>query len=42
MQTEILVVDDEKEIADVVELYLQNDQYKYSNFITAGCTGLYQ
>ena len=23
----ILVVDDEKEIADVIELYLQNDQY---------------
>ena len=31
----ILVVDDEKEIADVVELYLQNDQYKVFNFITA-------
>ena len=24
----ILVVDDEKEIADVIELYLQNDQYQ--------------
>ena len=23
----ILVVDDEKEIADVIELYLKNDQY---------------
>ena len=31
----ILVVDDEKEIADVVELYLQNDQYKVFNFTTA-------
>ena len=38
----ILVVDDEKEIADVVELYLQNDQYKVFKFITPGCTGLYQ
>ena len=28
----ILVVDDEKEIADVVELYLQNDQYKVFKF----------
>ena len=28
----ILVVDDEKEIADVVELYLQNDQYKAFKF----------
>mgnify|MGYP004651138403 CR=1 FL=1 len=28
----ILVVDDEKEIADVVELYLQNDQYKVYKF----------
>ena len=30
----ILVVDDEKEIADVVELYLQNDQYKVFKFYT--------
>ena len=28
----ILVVDDEKEIADVIELYLQNDQYKVFKF----------
>ena len=28
----ILVVDDEKEIAEVVELYLQNDQYKVFKF----------
>ena len=27
MSMNILVVDDEKEIADVIELYLQNDQY---------------
>lgn len=30
----ILVVDDEKEIADVVELYLQNDQYDVYKFYT--------
>ena len=30
----ILVVDDEKEIADVVELYLQNDQYNVYKFYT--------
>lgn len=30
----ILVVDDEKEIADVIELYLQNDQYKVFTFYT--------
>lgn len=30
----ILVVDDEKEIADVIELYLQNDQYKVFAFYT--------
>jgi len=30
----ILVVDDEKEIADVVELYLQNDQYNVFKFYT--------
>lgn len=28
----ILVVDDEREIADVIELYLQNDQYKIFKF----------
>ncbi len=33
----ILVVDDEKEIADVVELYLQNDQYKVFKFYNGGC-----
>ena len=31
-QSTVLVVDDEKEIADVVELYLQNDQYKVFKF----------
>lgn len=30
----ILVVDDEREIADVVELYLQNDQYNVFKFYT--------
>lgn len=30
----ILVVDDEKEIADVIELYLQGDQYKIFKFYT--------
>ena len=30
----ILVVDDEKEIADVIELYLQNDQYSVFKFYT--------
>ena len=30
----ILVVDDEKEIADVIELYLQNDQYDVYKFYT--------
>lgn len=30
----ILVVDDEKEIADVVELYLKNDQYQVHKFYT--------
>ncbi len=30
----ILVVDDEKDIADVVELYLQNDQYTVYKFYT--------
>ena len=28
----ILVVDDEREIADVIELYLQNDQYSVFKF----------
>ena len=30
----ILVVDDEKEIADVIELYLQNDQYNVYKYYT--------
>lgn len=34
MQTNILVVDDEKEIADLVELYLQNDGYTVHKFYT--------
>ena len=29
----ILVVDDEKEIADVIELYLKNDQYNVLKFL---------
>lgn len=34
MNMNILVVDDEKEIADVIELYLQNDQYNVYKFYT--------
>ena len=30
----ILVVDDEKEIADVIALYLQNDEYQVHKFYT--------
>ena len=30
----IVVVDDEREIADVIELYLQNDQYTVYKFYT--------
>ena len=30
----ILVVDDEKEIADIIALYLQNDDYKIYKFYT--------
>ena len=30
----ILVVDDEREIADVIELYLQSDQYRIFKFYT--------
>ena len=30
----ILVVDDEREIADVIELYLKNDQYYLLMFYT--------
>ena len=32
----ILVVDDEREIADVIELYLKNDQYEVLKFYTGG------
>ena len=35
MQTKILVLDDEKEIADLVALYLNNEGYEYINFMTA-------
>lgn len=35
MQTNILVVDDEKEIADLVELYLQNDGYTVHKYYNA-------
>ena len=34
MSMNILVVDDEREIADVIELYLQNDQYTVYKFYT--------
>ena len=37
----ILVVDDEIEIADVVELYLQSDQYHIYKFYTGQEHGLY-
>ena len=38
----ILVVDDEKEIADVIELYLQNDRVSDSEALyRAGGTGLH-
>jgi len=30
----ILVVDDEKEIADIIALYLQNDDYRIYKFYT--------
>ena len=33
----ILVVDDEREIADVIELYLQSDQYRIFKFYTEMC-----
>ncbi len=33
---EILVVDDEKEIADLVEVYLQNEGYRVHKFCNAG------
>lgn len=36
MQTEILVVDDEEEIADLVELYLGNEGYTVRKFYSAG------
>ena len=36
METSILVVDDEKEIADLVELYLKNDGYTVHKFFNAG------
>lgn len=32
MNANILIVDDEKEIADVVELYLKNDDYQFFTF----------
>ena len=34
MSTHILVVDDEKELADVIELYLKNDGYSVHKFYT--------
>ncbi|MGL6219830.1 MAG: response regulator, partial [Lacrimispora sphenoides] len=35
MQEKILVVDDEHEISDLVELYLQNENYSVFKFYTA-------
>lgn len=35
MKESILIVDDEKEIADLVEVYLQNEDYKVFKFYTA-------
>ena len=32
METHILVLDDEKEIADLIELYLTNENYKVDKF----------
>ena len=32
MSERILVVDDEKEIADLVQVYLQNDNYEVTKF----------
>ena len=32
MSTHILVVDDEKELADIIELYLTNDGYNVHKF----------
>ena len=37
----ILVVDDEKEIADVVELYLQNEYHVLKFYTGAGSIGMY-
>ena len=36
MAENILVVDDEKEIADLIELYLRNDDYEVFKFYSAG------
>jgi two-component system response regulator VanR len=38
MREKILVADDEREIADLVELYLQNDNYEVYKFYTAAET----
>ena len=35
MAEEILVVDDEKEIADLVALYLENENYQVYKYYTA-------
>ena len=34
MNESILIVDDEKEIADLIELYLKNDGYTVHKFYT--------
>lgn len=41
MNERILVVDDEKEIADLIEIYLQNDGYAVSKFYNATDTLAY-
>ena len=35
MPDKILIVDDEREIADLVELYLQNENYSVFKFYSA-------
>ena len=38
MGSKILIVDDEREIADVVALYLQNENYDVYKFYSAPCS----
>ena len=40
-QSTVLVVDDEKEIADFIELYLKNENYNVHKFYNRkGCLGV--